>query len=129
MSNYDMQKSVVESIRTIVDMEISKISKTDSQIGVIQSDPLGFSCKVMIGEYTYTCQLPEHLHTWIQKDDIVIVQDLYGDGAKKIVTGKVGQKQESPSLVFYDEEEGRNISGVDGLFDEMGSKKDEYGTV
>lgn len=130
MSNYETQRSIVEAIKSIVDSELSKSTTTNSQIGFIQSDPVGFDCKVVISEQVYSCQLPEHLHTWIQKDDIVIVQDLYGDGAKKIVTGKVGQKMQSPSLVFFDEEKGKNISGVDMVYDEKVDKKiDTHGTI
>lgn len=130
MNNYEVQKSIVTSIKAVVDAEIGKINTTSSQIGTILEDPSGFDCRVKIGIEEYTCQLPEHLHTWIQKDDIVIVQDLYGNGAKKVVTGKTGSTNKGSSLVFYSEEENKLIGGVDAIFDEEGNEKlNTYGTV
>ena len=74
--------------------------------------------------------MPEHLHSWIQKDDIVVIQDLYGDGSKKVVTGKTGSRNTSPSLVFYDDETNMNISGVEVVYDEKGNVgMDTFGTV
>lgn len=130
MANYDIQRSLVEAVEIVVDSKLDKVSTTSSQFGIIVEDPNGFDCKVKIGSDIFSCQLPEHLHTWIQKNDIVIVQDLYGNGSKKIVTGKTGSVNQSPSLVFHDEESGKLIGGVDMVFDENSNEKiDTQGTV
>lgn len=130
MSNYDMQKNIISAIQEITRAEIGKKSTTSSKIGYVVDDPSGFDCKVSIGGQVVSCQLPEHLHSWVQKDDVVIIQDLYGDGSRKVVTGKTGSRNTEPSLVFHDEESGRNISGVDVVHDESGiGKLDTYGTV
>lgn len=125
----EVQRALIQSIEKEVDYKLGKYKTTSSQIGVISEDPKGYEAKVIIGRNEMTCRLPEHLHTWIQKDDIVIVQDLYGNGSQKVVTGKTGEKNEAPSLVFYDEEVGKNVSGRDAMFNEEGNKLSGYGTV
>lgn len=118
-------------MQEVAKSEVDKSKSTSSKIGYVVKDPKGFSCKVSVNGLEIECQLPEHLHSWIQKDDVVIIQDLYGDGSKKIVTGKTGSRNTDPSLVFYDEETERNISGVDIVYDESGMNKIDgaYGTV
>lgn len=130
MANYDAQKKILDAISVVVKAEMEKQTTTNSIIGFVIADPIGFDCTVNVGGQEYACQVPEHLHSWIQKDDIVIIQDLYGDGSKKVVTGKTGSRNASPSLVFYDESVGKNVSGVDVVYDEMGNvKMDTFGTV
>lgn len=129
MANYDVQVQVVNAIEKVVDIKLNGLSTTNSTIGYLVNEPRGFDCTVSISGEEYECMLPEHLHTWIQKDDIVIVQDLYGDGRKKVITGKTGSRQQVPPLVFYDDAKERNISGRDGIFDESGNKLDGVGTV
>lgn len=117
-------------MQEVVKGEIGKSKGTSSKIGYVTEDPRGFECIVSINGQEIDCQIPEHLHSWIQKDDVVIIQDLYGDGSKKVVTGKTGSRNADPSLVFHDEESGRNISGVDIIYDEGGmDKMDAHGTV
>ena len=53
---------------------------------------------------------------------IVIVQDLYNNKQRLMVTGKTGQLQSSPSLVFFNPKSERLESGVDGVFDSSGDK-------
>lgn len=125
----DLQKAIIEAIDKSVVHKMAKNRTTNSQIGVVVDDPVGYDVKVLIGRNELSCRLPEHLHTWIQKDDIVIVQDLYGNGSQRIITGKTGERNESPSLVFYDEDTDRNISGRDAIFDDEGNKLSTYGTV
>lgn len=125
----DLQRALLSAVEKEVDLKLQKHKTTNSQIGVVVEDPKGYEAKVLIGRNEKTCSLPEHLHTWVQKDDIVIIQDLYGNGAQKVITGKTGERQESPSLVFYDEDVDRNISGRDAIFDDEGNKLDAYGTI
>ena len=121
MNTHEMQKILIDSIENVVVANIKKINTTNSTIGIIKEVPLGYDAVVEINEERFECLLPENLHSWIQKGDIVIVQDLYNDGRKLVVTGKVGETQESPSLVFYDEDSEKIISGVDGAFDNDGN--------
>lgn len=128
MENYESQKQVIKAIETIVDSRLSGLVRTTTQFGVVLEDPEGFSVKVKTDKGNLTCILQEDLHTWIQKDDVVIVQDLYGDGRKLTVTGKTGHTRTAdPSLVFYNPETGHNESGVDGVFED--GMKITYATV
>lgn len=124
-----MQNSLVDAVNKIVDVKMGSLSTTNSTIGIVSSEPSGFSCTVKINNEEFECTIPEHLHPWIQKDDIVILQDLYGNGQKRMIIGKTGQLQQSPSLVFYDKKQKKNTSGVDGLFDSEGNKTKIIGTV
>ena len=129
MSSYQAQKGIVTAIEKVVDSKLYGLSTTNSLIGIVIEEPRGFDCKVSIRGQEFECTLPEHLHTWIQKDDVVIVQDLYGDGRSKIITGKTGTVHKQPSIVFFDKEKEKNISGRDGLFDESGNRVDALITV
>ena len=129
MNSYDMQKNIIQAIETVVESKIGSRDTTNSLSGIVVEDPSGFACKVEINGQVYNCQLPEHLHSWIQKNDIVIVQDLHNNGLKRVVTGKTGSIISDASLVFNDEESGKLIGGVDYIEDENGNKMDTYGTI
>lgn len=124
----ELQEKIIETVETIVDYKIRNFTTPSNTIGVVREEPNGFDCLVKINQDEITCLLPEHLQTWIQKGDVVLIQDLYGDGSRYTVTGKTGSVMESPQLVFTDEETGRNISGVDGIFDDEG-RIDTTGTI
>lgn len=118
----DGHMELINAIMTIVDGKLDSYSTTSSLTGVVTEDPVGFKCKVNINNEIYECTLAEHLHSWIQKDDVVIVQDLYNNKQRLMVTGKTGQLQSSPSLVFFNPKSERLESGVDGVFDSSGDK-------
>ena len=124
-----MQNNLVNAVNKIVEVKINSFTSTNSTIGIVSNEPSGFGCKVKINDEEFECTIPEHLHPWIQKDDIVILQDLFGNGQKRVVVGKTGQLQQSPSLVFYDKKQKKNTSGVDGLFNSEGNKTKIIGTV
>ena len=128
MSSYETQRAIIESIESVVEAKMSNASTTNSLIGFVTDEPNGFEVNVSILGEVFSCTLPEHLHSWIQAKDVVIVQDLYGDGRSKIVTGKTGTTHKDPALVFYDDDKEKIVSGRDGIFDE-GVKLDTYGTV
>lgn len=117
MDKQELQGKIIETIETVVNYKIRNVSYPSNAVGVVKEEPEGFDCLVKINQDELTCLLPEHLQTWIQKGDVVLVQDLYGDGSRYTVTGKTGTTLGAPSLVFTDEETGKNISGVDGIFD------------
>ena len=127
METYDIQKKIVDSISVAVESELSNFNTTNSTIGVVKETPANF--KVEVKGEDIDCLLPEHLHSWIEKGDIVIIQDLYNNGQKRIVVGKTGQLSEDPALVFEDGSVGKLMSGVSGIFDETGAKIEANGTV
>lgn len=129
MDNHEAQNILVQTIQDIVNGTVETMKTTNSTIGTVVEMPKGFDCVVEIAGQEYQCTLPENLHSWIQKDDVVIVQDLYNDGRKRVVTGKTGAIHTSPSLVFNDEQSDKLISGVDGAFAEDGEQLDVHLTV
>lgn len=105
-----VQDSLLEAINIIVSDSIKKTKYTSSSIGKVKSVALP-DCVVSLVNNDITCVLPEHLHDWIQKGDIVIVQDLYNDNTKKAVVGKVGATT-TTAFVMSNEAIGKNVSGV-----------------
>lgn len=128
MDQTNIQDNIIASIDKLISSRIDAIQTTNSTVGVVSKDPVGFECEVKIKNEIFTCVIPEHLHSWIQKDDIVIIQDLYNNGQKRLITGKTGQLQDTPSLVFFNNKS-KAISGVDGLFDNEGNKTRYLGTA
>jgi len=104
-----VQDSLLEAINIIVSDSIKKTKYTSSSIGKVKSVALP-DCVVSLVNNDVTCVLPEHLHDWIQKGDIVIIQDLYNDNTKKAVVGKVGSP--TTAFVMSNEAIGKNVSGV-----------------
>lgn len=107
----EKQKSLLDSIDNVVNQRISQMSKPTIQVGVVAQDPSGFKCIVDIQGIEKECTIPEHLHDWISKDDIVYVTDINGKGMEYVVTGSSGTTR-SGSMVIQDEEKNRFVSGV-----------------
>lgn len=127
-TQYENQKILIDVIDKVVERKLSMYNNTTSTFGVLIEDPKEFVGKVKIVDDIYTCTIPEYLHTWLQKDDVVIVQDLFNDGRKKTIIGKTGKTRVSdPSLVFY--RDGHNRYGVDGVFEVGSDEKLGYATV
>ena len=112
----DVQNSLLEAINIMVSQNINNMQYTSSNTGIVKSVG-AFDCMVEINGEEYKCSLMEHLHDWIQEDDIVIIQDLYNNGLKRMVLGKVGTTRPT-SFTVYDTEKGRAISGVEMLVDD-----------
>ncbi|MBO1087232.1 hypothetical protein [Enterococcus mundtii] len=130
MGKQELQGKIIETIDTIVSHKIKQSNTPLNSIGTVVSEPKGFDCEVRFGTDVIECLLPEHLQSWIQKDDVVLVQDLYGDGTRYTVTGKTGSIIETPSLVFADQDTKKNISGVDGIFNQdTGERLNTAGTI
>ena len=118
-----LQDSLLEAINIMVTDSIKRTKYTSSSIGKVKQVKLP-DCVVTLANNEVTCVLPEHLHDWIQKDDIVIVQDLYNDNTKKAVVGKVGSSR-PVSFVMFDESKGKSVSGVDTTEDPSTGKIDD----
>ena len=121
MSVSGMQNNLIDAIKTVVASEINNVSASQSMTGTVIDDPSGYKCLVNISGVEKVCTLPEHLHDWVSKDDIVIIQDLYGNGAELVVTGSSGTTR-NQSLVISDEDKkkGRLVSGVTKFEDKNG---------
>lgn len=126
--HYNNQRILIDVIDQIVNKKLDSYNNTTSMFGVLIEDPDAFEGKVKISDDIYTCTIPEYLHTWLQKDDVVIVQDLFNDGRKKTIIGKTGKTRVTdPSLVFY--RDGHNFAGTDGVFEVGSDEKLGYATV
>lgn len=124
-----MQENVIRAIRTIVGAEIQSIDTTRSTIGIVLDNPKNYKTKVKINDDVFEAIVPEHVHHWIQKDDVVVIRDLYNDKKKLVVEGKTGHVSGEPQLVFSDARDtDKYVSGVDGVFDENGNLLN-YATV
>lgn len=119
----EIQKNLIKSVNTIVESKINEQPTPRNLVGIVVQDPSGYKCIVKVNETEYTCTLPEHLHDWISKDDIVYVQDLYGNGANLTIIGSSGSTRDQ-TLVISDEKKKHNISGVTKFEDENGYLRD-----
>lgn len=123
MSVLEKQRSLIEGIEAVVDKRMSRINTPEIKVGVVVQDPAGFECIVDVQGTEMKCTLPEHLHDWVSKDDIVYVTDTRGNGADLVVTGSSGTKRDQ-SLVVNDEERGRLVGGVTKFEDSSGALTD-----
>ena len=123
MTVADTQNKILEAVKTIVDERIGKSSGPTIQVGTVAEEPAGYKCIVNIQGTEKTCTLPEHLHDWISKDDIVYVSDIYGTGSDLVVTGSSGSTR-GQTLVINDEEKGRLVSGVTKFEDDENTLTD-----
>lgn len=98
------------------------------KVGVVAEDPEGYKCIVNIQGTEKECVLPEHLHDWISKDDIVYVTDLYGNEAELMVSGSSGSTRKQ-SLVVNDENKNKLVGGVTKFEDNDGTLTDNYLTI
>lgn len=98
----DAQKAFVDSVNTLIDKKIKSNNTTTSKIGVVQGVPSGFSVDVKVGENSYLCSIPEHLHTWIFEGDVVTIQDLYNNGQNRVIVSKQGSIYDDEVNLLYD---------------------------
>lgn len=101
----------MKGVEVIVDQKLSDYQTPQNLVGRVVENPRGYDCDVQIFQTIRSCTLPEHLHDWISKDDMVIVQDIYGDGSNMIIIGSHGSRR-NQSLVINDENKDKLISGV-----------------
>ena len=125
----DMQENIIKAIRTVVGAEMQSMNATKSTIGIVLENPKNYKAKVKINDDVFEAIVPEHVHHWIQKDDVVVIRDLYNDKKKLVIEGKTGHIGGEPQLVFSDARDtDKYVSGVDGVFDENGNLLN-YATV
>lgn len=128
MTVSETQKNILKAVETIVDQRVSRQKGPLVQVGTVAEDPAGYKCIVNIQGTEKTCTLPEHLHDWISKDDIVYVTDIKGNGSDLVVTGSSGSLK-GQTLVINDEEKSHLISGVTKFEDENGKLTDNQLTL
>lgn len=117
----NLQNSLIDAINIIVKENINQTKYTSSNVGLVKSVK-GFDCIVEMQDSEVSCTLMEHLHDWVDVDDIVIVQDLYNNNIKRAVIGKVGTSR-PVSLTIFDDNKGKSVSGVEHLYDQSEDEK------
>ena len=124
----EQQKGLLEAMRTIAQHEAQRNSGPQFQTGVVVEDPAGYKCIVRVNDTEKTCTLPEHLHDWVSKDDIVQICDMYGNGAELIVTGSSGSTRKK-TLVVNDEDKDKLTGCVTKFADDSGNLTDNTLTL
>ena len=124
MSATEKQKQIIDAITVIAQEEAKKARGPKVEVGVVVQDPTGYQCIVRIQNTEKTCILPEHLHAWISKDDIVLVTDTNGTGANLVVTGSTGSTRDQ-TLVVNNEKTQRLEGGVTKFVETDGTLSDE----
>lgn len=110
------QQDLIDGINALIDGRLKGINVPKTIVGTVVQDPAGFDCIVKIYGTEKNTILPEHLHDWVSKDDIVIVQDTKGDGSEMVIIGSSGSTRDN-SLVIEDTKKKHYISGVTKLED------------
>src|SRR5699024_11574516 len=98
----DAKKAFVDSVNTLIDKKIKSNNTTTSKIGIVQGVPSGFSVDVKVGENSYLCSIPEHLHTWIFEGDVVTIQDLYNNGQNSVIVSKQDSIYDDEVKLLFD---------------------------
>ncbi|PWT34586.1 hypothetical protein DKZ29_07925 [Limosilactobacillus reuteri] len=117
------QKNLLKGIENVVDAKIRQMSKPEIMTGVVAEDPKGYKCIVRFNDTEKVCLLPEHLHDWISKDDIVFVTDTRGNQSQLVVTGSSGSTR-GQTLVINDENKDKLTGGVTKFEDNNGDLTD-----
>ncbi|MFS8177785.1 hypothetical protein CBG04_09740 [Limosilactobacillus reuteri] len=123
MSVAETQNKLLEAVQIMVEEKVKQSSGPVFDTGIVAEDPAGYKCIVNINGTEKTCTLPEHLHDWISKDDIVYVNDVYGNGSELVVTGSGGSIRKQ-TMVVNDEEKSKLISGVTKFEDDNNNLTD-----
>lgn len=113
MTSKEIQDSILNAVDIIVQQSTKSLPYTMTKTGLVISTS-GFTCKVKIAETEYECILTEHLQSWIEEGDIVLVQEI--NNTDKVVVGKTGTVK-SNSFMIVDEDTGRGVSGIERVYD------------
>jgi hypothetical protein len=112
----DIQNSLIESIKIIAGEKLSNVNFTKSFTGVVK-EVNGLLCTVEILGSNSECIIPHNLASFINKDDIVVVQDISNTNGQKIVQGVISSI--NPDIFhIYDPVEDKIVSSAEQLWDE-----------
>lgn len=112
----DFQESIIESIRTIAGEKLKNVNFTKSYTGIVRSVD-GLNCIVEIFGSDSECIIPQNLSSFVEKDDIVIIQDIANNRFKRIVQGVISSLNKD-MFHIYDPIEDKIISSIMQLWDE-----------
>lgn len=113
MNSKDLQDSILNAVEIIVQQSAKSLPYTMTKTGLVISTN-GYKCIVKIAETEYECILTEHLQSWIEEGDIVLVQEI--NNTDKVIVGKTGTIK-SNSFMIVDEDTGKGVSGIERIYD------------
>jgi hypothetical protein len=114
----DIQNSIIEAIQIVAGERLRNVNFTKSYTGIIKSiDFENNKGIVEIYESEYECIIPHNLTSFVDKDDIVIVQDIDNNRFKYVVQGVISSTNKD-MFHIYDTIEDKIISSVLQLWDE-----------
>ncbi|HFK1434992.1 TPA: hypothetical protein ACGXNJ_005146 [Bacillus cereus] len=112
----DIQQSLLETVRILAGERLKNVNFTKSYTGIVR-DVKGLRCIVEVLGSESECIIPYNLVSFIDVDDIVIVQDIGNNNAQKIVQGVISSLHKD-MFHIYDPVEDRIISSIEQLWDE-----------
>lgn len=116
----DIQNSIIESIQILAGETLKNVSFTKSYTGIVKSiDFENRTCMVEIYESESEAIVPHNLASFIDVDDIVIVQDIGNNKFTKVVQGVISSvNAEKGMFHIYDSVTDTIVSSVLQLWDE-----------
>lgn len=116
--NQEIQNSILEAVKILATEKLKSINFTKSYTGIVKSiDFDKLTCVVEALGSEGECTIPHNLANFIDKDDIVIIQDINNDNKQKIVQGVVASTN-TEMFHIYDPSTDTIVSSVMDLWDE-----------
>jgi tRNA 2-selenouridine synthase SelU len=114
--NWTTEEGIIESIRTIAGERLRNVNFTKSFTGIVK-DIQGLKAIVEINGSDSECIIPHNLRSYIEQDDIVIVQDVFNNMVKRIIQGTISSTRKN-MFHIYDPTTDTIVSSVLQLWDE-----------
>lgn len=114
--NQELQNSLIETIKIVAGERLKNVNFTKSYTGLVK-EMYDNVAVVEIFESDYECMIPHNLSSYIEKNDIVIVQDISNNRFKKIVLGVISSLNKD-MFHIYDTTTDTIVSSVLQLWDE-----------
>ncbi|MFC9727559.1 hypothetical protein [Bacillus cereus] len=111
-----IQQSLLETVQVLAGERLKNVSFTKSFTGIVR-DVKGLRCIVEVLGSDSECIIPYNLASFVDVDDIVILQDIGNNNAQKIVQGVISSIHQD-MFHIYDPVEDRIVSSIEQLWDE-----------
>lgn len=112
----DIQSKLIETIQLITGEKLKNVNFTKSYTGIVRSIK-GSNAIVEIFENELECTIPHNLLSFVDIDDIVIVQDIANNGIKRIIQGVISSLNKD-MFHIYDPVANEIVSSIMQLWDE-----------
>jgi hypothetical protein len=116
MMDNELQSGLIKTIQLIAQERIKNVNFTKSYTGIVISMD-GNKAMVEIFGNAYECIIPNNLSNYIEKDDIVVIQDISNNKVKRVVQGVISSLNKF-MFHIYDPVEDKIVSSVLQLWDD-----------